>query len=241
MILTEDEVIKELEKKANPEKAIILQRFFKTGIGEYGEGDIFLGIVMPEIRIIAKKYRDLDFEGIQKLIYHSYHEVRMCGFLILVYQYQYTKSPIDHQKLYEFYLTHAKQANNWDLVDVTCRDVIGSWLLEQNDRSVLDSLARSSNLWVQRISIISTWAFIRKSQLEDTLRISRILLSHPHDLIHKAVGWMLREVGKKDRNTLLSFLDRYGSEMSRTTLRYAIERLSPDLRNFYLRTKHEKI
>lgn len=209
--------MKDLDILKNPEKAKILQKFFKTGKGEYGEGDVFLGITVPEIRKIAKVKKDLSFSEIQKLLESKYHEYRLTGLLLLTYK-PLTKDVVN------FYLKNTRYVNNWDLVDLTAYKILGMWLLNK-DRSILYSLAQSKNMWEQRIAIVATWAFIRQKQFEDTLNISESLLTHKHDLIHKAVGWMLREVGKKDEQVLRKFLKKNLARMSRTTLRYAIERL----------------
>lgn len=234
MNISSKEVIKELRKYSRPEKISILSSFFKTGKGDYGEGDKFWGIYVPDTRIVAKKYKDLSFKDIEYLLYHKVHEIRLCGFLILVYKFNAINKDKNLDKLakeksrkaiYDFYLKHARQANNWDIVDVTCRDVIGGYLLDKKDRSVLDVLAKSKNLWEKRTSIVTTWMFIKHHQYEDTKRIAKILLNDKHDLIHKAVGWMLREMGKRDESELRAFLNKYSKDMPRVMYRYAVERL----------------
>ncbi|MDR2621452.1 MAG: DNA alkylation repair protein, partial [Dysgonamonadaceae bacterium] len=171
-------------------------------------------------------------------LYSEFHEARLAGFLILVEQFKKTKNADERKKIYDFYLKHARQANNWDLVDLSCKDIVGEYLLDKEDRSILYKLAGSSDLWEQRISIISTWAFIKHLEFEDTLKISEKLLTHKHDLIHKAVGWMLREVGKKDKNVLITFLEKYSATMPRTTLRYSIEHFAQEERQKYMNSKY---
>ena len=213
-----NQLIAELQDHASPEKAKIFQRYFKTGKGEYGEGDIFLGLTMPEQRRITKKYISLSLPKVQKLLDSKIHEHRMAAGIILTHKYK--KNP---EEIFNFYLKNAKKFNNWDLVDVTCPRVIGEFLRDK-DKKPLYQLVRSDNLWEKRIAIISTYAFIKHGQFEDTLAISELLLKDKHDLIHKAVGWMLREVGKKDKQVLDKFIKQHYSDIPRTTLRYAIEK-----------------
>jgi 3-methyladenine DNA glycosylase AlkD len=227
-------VLQELQSVADPEKAAFLQRFFKTGKGQYAEGDVLLGIVVPLTRDIVKRSPALPLTEIRQLIYSEYHEARLAGFLFLVKQFK--KAPeAERKKIFDFYLKNARRANNWDLVDVTCRDVIGLYLLDKADRTALYRLAESDNLWEQRIAIVSTWTFIKHHQFDDALSLAEKLLSHPHDLLHKAVGWMLREVGKKDREVLRDFLEAHCNAMPRTTLRYAIERFTPEERAYFMK------
>ncbi|GHS95651.1 DNA alkylation repair protein [Synergistales bacterium] len=227
-------IIQELLSVANPEKANFLRSFFKTGKGQYAEGDVMLGIVVPLTRDVVKKCPELPFSEIQLLLDSEYHEVRLAGLLLLVKQFKKAKGEEEKKKIFDFYLRNARKANNWDLVDVTCRDVIGLYLLDKTDRSALYRLVESDNLWEQRIAIVSTWTFIKNYQFDDTLAISIKLLNHKHDLIHKAVGWMLREVGKKDREVLVNFLNTYHAQLPRTSLRYAIEHFAPEERAYYL-------
>ena len=223
-------ILKELLSVANPEKARFLQGFFKTGKGQYAEGDVLLGITVPHTRDIVKRSPTLPFDEIQSLLDSEFHEARLAGLLLLVKQFKKTKNEDERKMIFDFYLQNARKANNWDLVDVTCRDVIGAYLLDKEDRSILYRLAESDNLWEQRMAIVSTWTFIKHKQFDDTLAIAEKLLNHKHDLIHKAVGWMLREVGKKDRETLVEFLEAHHAEMPRTAWRYAIEHFSPEER-----------
>jgi 3-methyladenine DNA glycosylase AlkD len=232
-------LIDKLTAMADTEKAVVLQRFFKTGKGQYAEGDMFLGLQTPQIRTTLRSYRNLPFTEIEILLYSEFHEVRLSGFLLLVEQFRKSRDAGSRQRIYDFYIEHIRQANNWDLVDLSCKDIVGGYLLDKTDRSILYQLADSSNLWEQRISIISTWMFIKYFDYEDTLRIAEILLQNPHDLIHKAVGWMLREVGKKNKNTLIAFLDKHLVVMPRTALRYAIEHFADDERLKYMNNKHK--
>ncbi|MDR1886345.1 MAG: DNA alkylation repair protein [Prevotellaceae bacterium] len=230
-------LIEELVASADAGQAAFLQGFFKTGKGQYAEGDVFLGLKVPQTRGIIKAYKNMPLQEIKTLLYSEFHEVRLAGFLLLVEQFKKTKNAGERTKIYDFYLKHARQANNWDLVDLSCRDIVGGYLLDKEDRSVLCELAGSSDLWEQRISVVSTWMFIKHLEFEDTLKISEQLLTHKHDLIHKATGWMLREVGKKNREVLIGFLNRYSAEMPRTALRYAIEHFSREERQKYLNNK----
>ena len=227
-------ILKELHSIADEKDALFLQRFFKTGKGQYGEGDLFLGIRVPDIRNIVKAGKSLSFKDIEVLLDSKYHEARMTGFLFLVQQFKKTKEEEERKAIFDFYLLNAQKANNWDLVDLSCRDIVGAYLLDKEDRSILYKLASSSNLWEQRISIISTWTLIKYQDFTDTLQLSEKLMDHSHDLMHKAIGWMLREVGKKDKEVLIGFLDKHYKVMPRTTLRYAIEHFSSEERNYFM-------
>jgi len=234
-IMNAEFILQELFSIANPEKARFLQGFFKTGKGQYAEGDILLGIVVPHTRDIVKRSPPLPFDEIRILLDSEYHEARLAGLLFLVKQFKKAKKEDERKAIFDFYLQNARKANNWDLVDVTCRDVLGEYLLDKEDRSVLYRLAESDNLWEQRMAIVTTWTFIKHRQFDDTLAIAEKLLNHKHDLIHKAVGWMLREVGKKDRETLVDFLEIHHAKMPRTAFRYAIEHFSPKERERFIK------
>jgi len=226
----------DLKNLSNKEKAKVLQRFFKTGKGEYGDGDIFLGVVVPEQRKVAKKYyNEIDFDILDKLLSSKIHEERLVAVLILVEKFE--KSNKERKKIFDFYLKHAElgNINNWDLVDLSAPKIVGDFLLDKKDKKVLYDLARSENLWEKRISIVSCFAFIKENDFSDTLKISKILLKDKHDLINKAVGWMLREVGKINEKVLKYFLKENYDDLSRTTLRYAIERFPEDLRKKFLK------
>jgi 3-methyladenine DNA glycosylase AlkD len=224
---------KDLKKLANPEKAGILQRFFKTGKGEYGEGDLFLGITVPEQRKIAKKYSELPLKETQKLLSGKIHEHRLTALLILVIKYK-KADDTDKKRISHFYIKNFKHINNWDLVDLSSEKILGEYLLEK-DKSLLYRLAKSKNLWERRIAVITTFAFIRNNRFDDTLKISGLLLNDRHDLIHKAVGWMLREIGKRDQEVEEKFLKKHYRKMPRTMLRYAIEKFDEKKRQFYLK------
>jgi len=226
---------KELNNLADSDQAKILQGFFKTGKGQYGEGDIFLGIKVPIQRIVAKKFHELSLVDCQKLLNSKIHEYRLTALFILIEQYQKGDEKVKKQ-VFDLYLKNYNNINNWDLVDLSAPKIVGDYLLDKN-RDILYKWARSNHLWKKRISIISTFTFIREKDFKDTLAISEILLNDTHDLIHKAVGWMLREVGKRDQKTLEKFLDQYYGQMPRTMLRYAIERFEKGLRKSYLKKK----
>ena len=220
---------KELQSKANKKKAKIYQGFFKTKMGEYGEGDVFLGLTVPEQRRIAKKYYEIELNDLNALLKSKIHEERLTALLILVDKYKK-----DKENVFNFYLKNLNYVNNWDLVDLTSNKIAGDFLLNK-EKEVLYKLAKSDNLWERRVAIVSTFEFIKYNQFEDTLKIAEILLKDKHDLIHKAVGWMLREVGKKDLKKEEEFLNKYYKEMPRTMLRYAIEKFEENKRNFYMK------
>ena len=224
---------KELLKAKDNKKAKFLAGFFKTGKGQYAEGDLFLGLTVPRQREIAKKYPDLSLSQIQQLLNSKYHEFRLCALLILISKYNKSDEKTK-AKIVTFYLKNTKRINNWDLVDLSAEYILGSYLLER-DKSVLYKLAKSQNLWERRIAIIATFFFIRKDQFTDTFKIAQILLGDKHDFIHKAVGWMLREVGKRNEVLLIKFLDKFKGKMPRTALRYAIERFNQQKRLSYLK------
>ncbi len=223
----------ELKKYSDSKKAILLQRFFKTGKGEYGEGDVFLGINVPNQRRIAKEFKEIEIKEIQELLNSKEHEKRLIALLILIEKYK-KETEEGKKEIFEFYLKNAKKINNWDLVDLSAGNIVGSFLLNK-DRGILYKLAHSENLWEKRISIISTGTFIREKDFEDTIKISEILLKDENDLIHKAVGWMLREIGKRDEQKLEDFLNKHCKEMPRTMLRYAIEKFDEEKRQDYLK------
>jgi 3-methyladenine DNA glycosylase AlkD len=231
------QIIEELENLKNPEKARILSRFFRTWKWEYWEGDKFLWIPVPDERIVAKKYfGECNLNDIENLLKSEYHEVRLTWLLILCYKYVFsTKKKLynEQRNIVDFYLSHLEYCNNWDLVDLVCYKVLWNYLLDK-DRKVLYELAKNKNMRKQRVAIVSTMTFVKKWEFDDTLKISEMLLNHEHDLIHKAVWWLLREVWKKDVKVLKNFLDKYAKKMPRTMLRYAIEKLSESERKYYL-------
>lgn len=226
----------DLQKLADPERAKLSQRFFKTGKGEYGEGDIFLGTGGTQQRIIAKKYwKNFSLKDAEKLLREKIHDYRQTALLILVYKCRSKKtSERERKEMFDIYLRNTKFINNWDLVDVSAPYIIGDYLLDK-DRGVLYKLAKNRGLWEKRIAVLSTFAFIRNNDFKDALRISKILLHDKHDLIHKAVGWMLREIGNRDRVVEEKFLKRYSKTMPRMMLRCAIEKFGEEKRKFYMR------
>lgn len=248
----------DLKNLADPEKAKICARFFKTAKGQYGEGDIFLGITVPQQRIIAKKYyKDLNLNDLQKLLDSKIHEERLVALLMLVLKFDNCHSersdsemknlklekrdssmPLNdfRKKIVNFYLKNTKKINNWDLVDSSADKILGEFLLNKSEKEkqIIYKLAVSENLWERRIAMITTFQFIKNKQFDDALKVAEILLKDKHDLIHKAVGWMLREIGKKDLQTEIDFLDKHCKIMPRTTLRYAIEKFEEKKRKFYL-------
>jgi len=233
------ELRKEIKQKANKEKAKLLQGFFKTGPGEYGEGDIFLGIIVPETRKTAVKFKSLPLNDVEQLLKSKFHEERLCALLLLVHNYNQAKNNKDEgtkKEIYNFYLKSTKYINNWDLVDLSCHQIVGDYLKDK-DKSILYELAKSNNIWERRISIISAFASIRNNDFNDVIKISELLMKDKHDLIHKAVGWMLREMGKRNKQQLIFFLNKHYKEMPRTMLRYSIEKLPEKQKKFYLNKK----
>ena len=223
-------ITKALRPYSNDEKKVILPRFFKTGKGEYGEGDRFIGVTVPNIRKVASEFKESSLDVVEMLLESEWHECRMCGLMILVKRY--SKLP---EETVKFYLGHTKGINNWDLVDLSAPYILGRFLTEREDRSIRYELAASASMWEQRISVVSTLGLIRERQFGDTLKLAEMFLQTRHDLMKKAVGWMLREVGKRDEGLLICFLDKYKSEMPRTMLRYSIERLTPEQRSHYMK------
>ena len=217
---------------ADPEKASVLQGFFKTAKGAYGEGDKFVGIPVPKTRSVAKQYVYVAPEDVLPLLSDAVHECRLLALLIWVAQFP-KSDKLRRKRIFDLYLSNTDKINNWDLVDLSAAQIVGGYLEEQ-DHTPLYRLAQSSLIWEQRISIVSTWQWIRKGRFDDTLAIADILLYNKHDLIRKAVGWMLREVGKKDKIRLCTFLDTRYRDMPRTMLRYAIEKFSPEERRHYM-------
>ncbi len=224
---------KELHNCIKRGKAETLARFFKTGKGEYGEGDLFLGVMVPEIRKVAKAFRAISFSEIKKLLDSKYHEERLLGVLILVENFV-TGTEIEKERIYRFYIKNIKRVNNWDLVDLSAPKIVGGYL-NKKDKKELVRLAKSKNVWERRISILATLFFISKNNFTETIKISEILLNDEHELIHKAVGWMLREVGKRSFSTEEDFLAKNHLKMPRTMLRYAIERFPEHKRCKYLK------
>ena len=224
---------KDLEGLSDPAKAEFFPRFFKTLPGDYAEGDVFVGVSVPNARAVARKYRDLPISQVNPLLHSGIHEHRLTALLILVDKF--TKAdPAGRAKIVRFYLVNLKHINNWDLVDLSADKILGAYLFDKG-RTVLYELSDSGNLWSQRVSIMSTFFFIRNGQFDDTFRLAERMLNHTHDLIHKAVGWMLRETGKREKKAEERFLKKHYKVMPRTMLRYSIEKFSPEERARYLK------
>ena len=230
-----EEIRKRLRDLADEKKAGVLRRFFKTGPGEYGEGDVFLGLTVPQLRKLAREYRDTSDPQVRDLIMSPVHEERMLALFLLMGKYSEGGGK-RKKDIYTFYLEHVRFVNNWDLVDLSAPSVVGDFLLDRS-RKPLYRLARSTSLWERRIAVLATFTFVKQGQFSDTLKIAEILLSDKEDLIQKAVGWMLREVGKRDLNAEEGFLRVHYRKMPRTMLRYAIERFAPSKRKLYLEGK----
>ncbi|MFH1537101.1 MAG: DNA alkylation repair protein [Patescibacteria group bacterium] len=238
-----NKIKKDLEKFADPKQAKNLQRFFKTGKGEYGEGDVFIGLRVPQIRkIVSKYYKEVNLKDVEKLLHSEIHEYRMAAALFLLYKFKNIKKIVgaEHcsaqklqKEIFDLYLKNTKYINNWDLVDVTTPGIVGEFLLDK-DRKILYKLVKSKSLWERRIGVMATFTFIRENDYKDGLKISEMLLNDEHDLIHKAVGWMLREVGNRDLKTEEKFLHKYSKKMPRTMLRYSIEKFPEKKRKAYL-------
>jgi 3-methyladenine DNA glycosylase AlkD len=231
--MTLKDIREQLQKLGTKERAAVSQRFFKTGPGEYGEGDVFVGVKVPELRKLAKRHQDLTIKRVERLLNSILHEERLLALLILVLKFKKGNAP-EQKNIYALYLKNTRFVNNWDLVDASAEHIVGAFLSERN-KEPLYGLARSRNLWERRISIMSTFHFIKKGSFSETLRISKILLADEEDLIHKAVGWMLREVGKRDILSEEAFLKERYKKMPRTMLRYAIERFPESKRQGYLK------
>jgi len=225
------DAIQELLNLKDEKQAKHLMQFFKTGKGQYGEGDKFLGIRVPQTRCIVKKYfNNVNFEQLQEMLNSPYHEIRLCALLIMVSLYERNSK----DTIVNLYIKNAKNINNWDLVDLTAHKIIGAHYLKTHDRTIIDNLANSGHLWSERIAIVSQWSVLRNGEFDIILELCEKFLTHKHDLIHKATGWMLREAGKQDEKVLLNFLDKYAKVMPRTMLRYSIEKLTPEQRKFYM-------
>ncbi len=227
-------IIKEVTSLRNKDKGAFLARFFKTGVGEYSEGDIFYGLTVPTSRKIASNYTDIDLVSLENLLRNEVHEVRLIALVILNTKYKKAKDEKDKEKIVKFYLKNIAYVNNWDLVDVSSYNILGVFLKDKKDRTILIKLSKSKKLWSERIAIISTLAFIRNNDLDLIFLFGEYFLNHKHDLIHKALGWMLREAGKRDEKRLKVFLEKNKSKIPRTMLRYAIEKFSEKERKYFL-------
>lgn len=236
-------LIQELQLKSNPQKAKFLERYFKTGKGEYGEGDVFIGLTLVQIGEIVKKYKTLPLPEIEKLLKNPIHEYRTTALGIMKAQWRKAlrlrsgqAGEAGRKKLYNFYVKNRKHVNNWDLVDISAPTIVGGWMLEHpKERKLLYTFAQSKNLWERRIAILTTLTFIKQKDFTDALAVAELLLKDKEDLIHKAVGWMLREVGKMDEAALIAFLKKHYSSIPRTALRYSIEKFPPSKRQQYLK------
>ena len=218
-------ILQSLRQYIDAEKAILLPRFFKTGEGEYGEGDKFLGVTVPHIRVVTKQYCHVSLGVVNQLLDSEWHECRMCALLILVMKYK-KASEEQKQAIFDLYLSRTERINNWDLVDLSAPNIVGEHLFHAIDRTILYRLAESPLLWERRIAMVSTLNFIRKGDFGDTFALADKLVDSRHDLMQKAVGWMLREMGKRDISLLRIFLDKHAANMPRTMLRYAIEKMN---------------
>ena len=232
-IVKRSSVLQRLESLRDAERAHHHLRFFRTGPGQYGEGDLFLGITVPQIRELEREFRSLSIAELKQLLASKWHEARLLALVIMVRQYERGDAKL-RDAIFDVYTRNTKRINNWDLVDASAAQIVGAHL-SRGGRSLLTRFARSKLLWERRIAIIATQHFIRKGDLRDTFRIARLLLRDEHDLIHKAAGWMLREAGKRDRDALVAFLEKHAAEMPRTMLRYAIERFPEEKRRMYLK------
>jgi len=226
---------KELKGHSSKEKAKILQRFFKTGPGEYAEGDVFIGVKVPQIRAVVKKYNDINLKDVVGLLHSKIHEERLTSLLIIVLKYAKAQNK-EREKIYKIYLKNTKYINNWDLVDLSAEHIVGAFLKDKSKKPIY-RLVKSKVLWKRRIAMLSTFHYIKNNMFDDALRVAIMLMLDKEDLIHKAVGWMLREVGKRDLNTEEQFLKKHYKKMPRTMLRYAIERFPESRRQAYLKGK----
>lgn len=225
-----------LQELSIPGKAEIMQTFFKTGKGEYGEGDVFIGVTVPDQRSVAKEfYSKISLEELSELLSSKIHEHRLTALLILVHQFEKTKDKIKQKEIIDFYLNRTQHINNWDLVDTSCYKILGRYCFENQDSKILEKLSDSKNMWEMRMAIVGTMYHIKKGKFELTKTFALKNLKHPHDLMHKANGWLLREMGNKNETELLDFLNMHYKEMPRTCLRYAIEKFDEELRQDYLK------
>lgn len=233
------EIIQKLQSLAEPNKAAHSQRFFKTGKGEYGEGDIFLGLDLVQINAMIKEYASvITIDEVEKLLHSEFHEARTLAVSILVKKFEKAKKDIALKKeIVELYLRNVAHINNWDLVDISAYKILGAFAYEQGDNSILYELSDSKHLWSERMSVVSCMYLIKRDKFEDIKIMAAKFLSHKHDLMHKAVGWMLREMGKRNLDELRNFLNNYAPKMPRTMLRYAIEKLAPEERKKYMQAK----
>ena len=225
-----------LQMLSTPERAVQMPRYFKTGKGEYGEGDIFYGVSVPDQRSVAKEfYKEISLEELSVVLKSEVHEMRLTAILILVAKYEKAKSNTEKRKLADFYLNHLEYVNNWDIVDSSAHKILGDYAFHNSEEEILYRLSSDENMWKKRVAVVGSFWFIKNKHYELTQKLILNNLNHPHDLMHKANGWMLREIGKKDESVMLDFLNKHYKDMPRTSLRYAIERLDEDLRQDYLK------
>lgn len=235
MSLLTEQIFESLRAKTIPEKAAFLPKFFKAFQGGYGEGDQFLGVIVPDQRKIAKAcFREISLDEISELLHNPFHEVRLTGLMMLVYRFEKLKSEEEQKKIVDFYLDHLQFINNWDLVDSSCYQILGTFY-HKKDKSLFYEMATSGHLWRQRVAMISSLYWIKKDDFTDALNIAEKLKNHPHDLMHKAVGWMLREIGKRNFEVEFQFLKTHYKTIPRTALRYAIEKFPEELRQEFLK------
>ena len=225
-----------LQMLSTPERAVQMPRYFKTGKGEYGEGDIFYGVSVPDQRSVAKEfYKEISLEELSDVLKSEVHEMRLTAILILVAKYEKAKSNTEKRKLADFYLNHLEYVNNWDIVDSSAHKILGDYAFHNSEEEILYRLSSDENMWKKRVAVVGSFWFIKNKHYELTQKLILNNLKHPHDLMHKANGWMVREIGKKDEGVMLDFLNKHYKDMPRTSLRYAIERLDEDLRQDYLK------
>lgn len=232
----DQKILQALQFLSIPDKAEFLPRFFKTGKGEYAEGDQFLGVVVPDSRKVAKAfYKEISMEELSEVLKSEYHEMRLVALLMVLTKFEKATSQKEKKTWVDFYLKHTHWINNWDLVDVSCYKILGRYCFENQKTDILYQLSKSDLMWEKRMAVVGSLYFIKKGIFDLTLDLVLENLHHPHDLIHKANGWMLREIGKKDESTLLNFLHQYYAQMPRTSLRYAIEKLDENTRQEFLK------
>lgn len=230
------EILQALRDLSSPEKAAFLPYFFKTGKGQYAEGDRFLGVVVPDSRKVAKAYgQKATMEELKEILQSEFHEMRLVALLMLVYKFEKTKDQTEQKKIVDFYLQHTQYINNWDLVDTSCYKILGRYCYENQSPEILRILSSSENLWEKRMAVVGTLFYVKKGSFDLTMEFVLNNLKHPHDLMHKANGWLLREVGNKNEKFMVEFLKKYYHEMPRTCLRYAIEKLEEGLRQDFLK------
>lgn len=233
-----NEIKEALQLLSHPEKIAILQKFFKTGKGEYAEGDLFIGVTVPDQRKVAKEsFKSISLKDLSELLSSKIHEHRLTALLILVYKFEKSKDQSEQKEIVDFYLNHLQHINNWDLVDTSCYKILGRYAYENQEEKLLIDLSNSDKMWEKRMAIVGTMHFIKKGKFDLTKDFALENLLHPHDLMHKANGWLLREMGKKNEQELLNFLNLHYKKMPRTCLRYAIEKLDEDLRQDYLKSR----